>query len=244
MSADSIVQPRPLRLGRTSLCLYIPFDPHPCLFQSALEKKRGKARQLGTPPLYTLPGGLVLFQVVGAPAAVLWLERLIASGVTQILLLSFCGSLCPDFSIGKAVVLRRAMAEEGTSRHYFPRRKIFYPSFRLTTRIKETLERQGLPYTEASVVSTDAPYRETGDWLKDMRRRRIDVVDMEASAVLALAEYRRVEAAGLMIVSDELFSGVWNDRFPPALLRDRIERYFLPFLDLLKTRRPAWPGFP
>lgn len=104
------------------------------------------------------------------------------------------------------------------------------------------LRHQGLSFSLAITVSTDAPYRETPAWLKEMQNRRIDVADMEASAVFSLARYRGVEAAGLMVVSDELFSGVWNNHFPPSLLRETIQRYFFPFLESLKTlQMPAKP---
>jgi len=240
--SDSIVNPRPLAKNVPSFCLYIPFDPFPSLLQAAIEKSASPGPWPRNDHVYTLSGGIILYRLVGAPAAVLWLERLIASGVQKILLLSFCGSLKPGLRIGQVVVLRQALADEGTSRHYFPRQRTFFPSPVLTGEVVQTLGHRGLPFSLAATVSTDAPYRETQTWLKKMRDRHIDVVDMEASAVFALARYRGIEAAGLTVVSDELFSGVWNDHFPPFLLRETIERYFFPFLDSLKTPRiPAEP---
>jgi purine-nucleoside phosphorylase len=53
---------------------------------------------------------------------------------------------------------------------------------------------------------------------------------METSAVFALAEFHRREAASLMIVSDELSSGSWRHGFFETGLEESVRRHFLPFL--------------
>lgn len=230
MREKSIVQPKPLgKLGR-ELLIYLPFDPVPSVLGAVLQKKASASRKIGGGSFFMMEGSCVLYQVLGAPAAVLWLEALIVSGISRILLLSFCGSLSPRLRAGDAVVLTKALANEGTSRHYFPRQKIFHPSRELSRQVEDILRHSGLPFTKAPVVSTDAPYRETLSWLRRMQDMGMEAVDMEASAVFALAKCRRVEAASLMLVSDELFSGTWRDDFPPSQLKKKIRDYFLPLL--------------
>lgn len=243
MADRSLVQPKPLRKYKPQLLIDVPFDPLPAALGAVIQKKTlaGRSKAEDSRFIYAFPESCVLYQVVGAPATVLWLERFIASGVKKVLLLSFCGSLSPQLRIGKAVVIRKAWSDEGTSKHYFPGRKVFFPSPSLNQEVKEILRHSRLSFSEATVVSTDAPYRETAAWLGRMQARRVDVVDMEATAVFALAEYRRIEAAAVMLVSDELFSGVWNERFPSALLRDSIQHYFVPFLDHLTTETKNRP---
>jgi purine-nucleoside phosphorylase len=63
-----------------------------------------------------------------------------------------------------------------------------------------------------------------------MQEKRIDLVDMEASAVFAIAEFYKIEAAALLIVSDELFSGKWKYDFLRSELEKKIREYFFPFI--------------
>jgi len=81
-----------------------------------------------------------------------------------------------------------------------------------------------------TIVSTDAPYRETKSWLTKKQKNKIDLVDMETSAVFALAEFYRVQAAALMIISDELFSIKWRHKFTSFRLDKKVKEYFIPFI--------------
>ncbi len=60
--------------------------------------------------------------MLGAPQAVLVLEKLIALGVTEVMAVGWCGSLQPDVKIGDLVLPTGAFSEEGTSPH-LPHRK-------------------------------------------------------------------------------------------------------------------------
>jgi purine-nucleoside phosphorylase len=158
------------------------------------------------------------------------LERLIVSGAKKIILLGFCGSLNPEFKIMNVVSISKAFAEEGTSKHYFPRKRIFNPSSTLKKGIEGILHDSKLPFLTGSLVSTDAPYRETKSWLKQKQKRGIDLVDMEASAVLAIAKFYGIQAAALTIISDELWSGTWNKEFLSSELEEKMKKYFAPLL--------------
>jgi purine-nucleoside phosphorylase len=222
----SILRPKPIRGFEKKKVLYLPCDlPSGTLAQTLKRMARAK-RDLGFCSLYKLNGLSVLFGALGAAAAILGLEAVIASGAEDIVVLGFCGSLSRRFRIGDAVGISRAIADEGTSRHYFPRRRSFLPSPVLAGEI-ETLA-ASLP--RGVVVSTDAPYRETRSWLQKSLRRGADLVDMETSAVFALAAFRGIRAAALLIVSDELFRGRWRTGFSSPLLEERARGVFLPLL--------------
>jgi len=163
--------------------------------------------------------------------AVLSLERLAASGAQEILTLGFCGSLNPEFRLASAVSVTKALAAEGTSGHYCPRQKFFRASGPLQKSVENVLKGKRLPFLRGATVSMDAPFRETPAWLRKMRGKGMDVVDMEASAVFAMARFCGLQAAALMIVSDELFSGRWANGFADPRLEERIRDYFLPFFE-------------
>lgn len=56
--------------------------------------------------------------MMGAPQAVLTLDKLTALGVRRVVALGWCGSLQPHVRIGDVVLPTGALSEEGTSAHY------------------------------------------------------------------------------------------------------------------------------
>jgi len=96
--------------------------------------------------------------------------------------------------------------------------------------LEQTIRSQGLPLLPGAVVSTDAPYRETPSWRDRWLDSGADGVDMEASAVFALAEFRGIRAASLLIVSDELNELGHNRAFNHPRMSEVLQEYFLPFI--------------
>ncbi len=228
---ESIIKPQSIKGFGHGQVLYIPVDPpslklHKLLKESA---KRTKTTPFGH--LYRLPNRTVLTQCVGAPLAVMMLERLIASGAREIVILGFCGALDENTDIGEAVSATDAVSEEGTSKHYFPRKKCFRPSSILKGRIENALSKRSLSFVNGSIVSTDAPFRETRKWLERNRGKGIGFVDMETSAVLALADFYGIEAAALLLVSDQITPSSHRLGLHALKLSQNIRKYFLPFID-------------
>lgn len=221
----------PFRGFQRARLIYVPVDIPSGLIKKYLREHSGKEKATDWGILYLLEHAAVLFQAVGAPLAVLSLERLAASGAKEILILGFCGSLNPDYKLGSAVSITKACAEEGTSGHYCPGQKIFRASLPLQKSIENGLTSRKLSFLRGATVSMDAPFRETPAWLRIMRQKGMDVVDMEASAVFALARFHGLQAAALMIVSDELFSGRWKNGFSDPRLPIKAQDYFFPFLE-------------
>ena len=226
----SIVKPKPIRGFNREKVIYFPMDTPSNLLRKTIEKKASKEIPLGFGKLYFLKDKAIIYQAVGAPAAVLCLESLIASGAKQVIILGFCGSLNPRYPIKNVVCVSKALSEEGTSKHYFPLKKYYRSSNTLKRSLEKTLSSRSLPFLEGSIVSTDAPFRETKEWLDRKQKIRIDLVDMETSAVFSLAEYYGLKAAALMIVSDEIWSGVWRKDFSSSFLEEKMKKYFFPFL--------------
>lgn len=214
--------------------IYIPFDSPSRIIQKTLRKLCFKEKDIGFGWLYLLKNTVILYHSLSAPLAVLCLESLIASKAKRILLLGFCGSLNPSYKILDTVSISKALSEEGTSRHYLPKKRIFHSSPALKNVIENTLRQSSLPFLNGTAVSIDAPCRETESWLKDKQKRKIDLVDMETSAVFCLAEFRRIEAAALLITSDELWDRTWRKAFKLIELEEKIKKYFLPFISKIK----------
>jgi len=230
MKLDSIVRPRPVRGLRPERVIYVPCDLPSGLISAGLKKHSGARTDLRFCVLYTVNNQIVISGALGAPAAALALEPLVASGARDIILLGFCGSLSDPFAIGDLVSVARACSDEGTSKHYLARRRVFSPSASLQSELEEELQASGIEFSGGKIISTDTPYRETRSWLEKSRRRGAELVDMETSAVFALAQSLGVRAASLQIVSDELGSGRWKSGFSDRLLVERVRSAFFPLL--------------
>jgi len=231
-SKDEVLfKPQPVRGFERRNILYIPIDTPLNTIGEALKKR--SLKEMATPfgYAYLLKNRAVVFQAVGAPLAVIWLERFVVSGTEEILILGFCGALHSKSKTADPVIITEATSEEGTSRHYFPRKRIFHPSASLSQTVRQTLQARSLPYRTGSLVSTDAPFRETKSWLEQQRKKRLGFVDMEASAVFAMAEFHGIQAAALMLVTDNLSEAKHKIHFKHPRLIKNVQNYFFPFME-------------
>lgn len=158
---------------------------------------------------------------VGAPMAVLCLEKLIALGARRIILVGWCGALQPTLEVGNVLLPGQALCGEGTSRYYSSEHEP-QPSLSLTASLRAILDRQGMTWQEGRVWSTDAPYRESRDLLARLRQEQdIAAIDMEYSALCTVARFRGVDFAALMLVSDEIWQEQWLPGFVTPAFRLR-----------------------
>jgi uridine phosphorylase len=158
---------------------------------------------------------------VGAPMAVLCMEKLIVLGAKRIILVGWCGALQQGLEVGSVLLPGQALCGEGTSRYYSsesgPK-----PSADLISWLRDTLSRRMVSWQEGRVWSTDAPYRESRDLLARLRKEQdIVAIDMEYSALCTVSLFRGIEFAALMLVSDELWQKEWKPGFSTPEFRRR-----------------------
>jgi len=171
----------------------------------------------------------------GAPHAVLGLEKLIALGVKTVWVLGWCGSLQPDLNAGHFVIPDRAVSEEGTSRHYPIAKKAPEAHPGLTCTVAQAAARNGWAYKKGTVWTTDAIYRETPKKVRHFQKMGVLAVDMEMSALLTVAAYRRADLAALLVVSDELSSLKWKPGFSNPRLYENTRMGGQLLLDLARA---------
>ncbi len=150
---------------------------------------------------------------IGAPAAVANLEEFIAFGVKRFISLGTAGALRKGISIGGLMVCDRAIRDEGTSYHYLKPSKYAYPSKSLTADIRSALKACGLEFFCGTTWTVDAPYRETVAEVKKYQKEGVSTVEMEASALFAAAQVRRVPIGAMFTISDSLADLKWKPRF-------------------------------
>jgi len=150
---------------------------------------------------------------LGASAATLLLEKMIVLGVRKVWLVSCCGALDPAFSIGDLVLGRSAVSGEGVSRYYTDRH-VMNPDPFESEKIASFAEQFAGSVEDGVIWSTDAPYRERRSTLVSLREEYgVSAVDMEFSALCAVAAHRGISFGGLFVVSDLLWTRNWKPGF-------------------------------
>jgi uridine phosphorylase len=161
--------------------------------------------------------GVALYKAeVGAPAVALAMEVMIASGVKRILMLGVAGSLSPSCPVGSFVIPTWGIREEGTSYHYIPSRTVPKPSSKFVDELRLAL--LDLEPRLGGVWSTDAPYRETAKKVKEYARKGVLAVDMETTAMMAVAMRRKAEFAAVLTISDTVHGDEWDPAFGTVTL--------------------------
>ena len=159
----------------------------------------------------------------GAPAAIAGFERIVAAGGEEFIVLGLAGSIHPRARIGDIVVPAWGVREEGTSYHYMPPDYVPEPDSELASRLYSMLKvvkgRRRHRLLRGGIWSTDAIFRETIDKVEKYSSMGVYVVDMEMTALFAVAHYRKVKLAGVIAVSDELFTGEWKTGFEDNRLK-------------------------
>ena len=205
-----------------------------CFFQEVLQAQCTNGRlekidclrsEIGENPIYTVDVGeeciAVVHPGVGAPLAAAFLEELINAGVSQFVGCGGAGALVKDLAAGHVLIPVSAVRDEGTSYHYLPPDRESYPSTRVVKVIDGLLKREGVPYDEVKTWTTDGIFRET----QEKRRSRIEedcqVVEMEAAALFAVAEFRKVELGMLLYAGDLVVPEGWDGRRWSSRLKNR-----------------------
>jgi uridine phosphorylase len=163
---------------------------------------------------------LVYLSAVGAPSAGMLLETLIASGIRKVLMLGFAGSISAKCRIGDLAIPTWGIREEGTSYHYLEPGMRPEASIEFVQKLRNSL--RDAKFVEGGVWTTDAPYRETISKVRDYAEVGAIAVEMECTALMSIAMYRKVDFASLLVITDEIFEGEWKQGFDSSPVEDSI----------------------
>jgi len=154
----------------------------------------------------------VLHPGVGAPLAVGFTEEAVALGIRTFVACGGAGALDRTFDLGRVMVVSSALRDEGTSFHYArPSRTLDADALGVAV-AQRVLTELDVPHFTGRAWTTDAMLRET----RSRVQRRIDegchMVDMEASALMALAQYRGLRMAHILYAGDMVAGETWDNR--------------------------------
>jgi len=169
---------------------------------------------------------------IGAPATVALLEEALVTGARKILVFGTSGSLDNSLTDGRVVVPTHAYRDEGTSYHYMPAEAGDYVEVKTAAKMESMLNELEIPYITGRTWTTDGLFRETR---RNMQARRADgciTVEMECAAIMAMAEFRGVEAYQFLFTADNLDADEWESRMLGELPGDASEQYIRIALEL------------
>ena len=149
---------------------------------------------------------------VGAPACTVAYEELIAMGLEKLIMFGTCGSLDNSINDLAIIIPTAAIRDEGTSYHYVKSSEEIDVNKKYRTEFKEILKNQNISSIEGKVWTTDAPYRETEAKKERRKEQGCICVDMECSAMAAVAEFRNKELFQYFYAADNLDGAEWEER--------------------------------
>ncbi|MBI5622536.1 MAG: nucleoside phosphorylase [Elusimicrobia bacterium] len=195
-----------------------------CFFQEVIKRVKNKLHFKTLPPFTSEMGKIPVYAAtyrgrpmgiipaaVGSPLAAAILEDVIARGGRKFIACGGAGVLNSGIGSGDIVVPTSAVRDEGTSYHYLPAHQEARPSPQAVAAIIGVLKRHGCQYVKGKTWTTDAFYRETHKKVAARRKQGCLTVEMEASALFAVARFRDITLGQLLYGGDDV-SGIGWDR--------------------------------
>jgi uridine phosphorylase len=178
---------------------------------------------------------------VGSPSAAIALEELAAVGVETVIRPGTTGALQADIEVGDMVVATGAAKEEGTTKRYERVEYPAVPDFEVVRALTDAAEANDEDVHVGPVVTDDAFYAETDEYVADWEAAGLLAVEMESAALFALARRKGLRAGAICTVDGNLVAGtqkgsddVSENELPPKA-RNNVERMIELALDAAVT---------
>ena len=164
----------------------------------------------------------IVQSMIGAPGTITQMEELIACGADTVIGFGIAGSLQSTSPVGSLVVPEECIREEGTSHHYLPEDVRVTCDREIRDIFRSVAEELQVEVSFGPHWTIDAPYRELRSKVQDYAQQGVLAVEMETSAMYALAQFREIRACNLLVISDELWKE-WKPAFGTPELKEGID---------------------
>ena len=149
--------------------------------------------------------------LLGAPASVGALEDVTKFiDVKKFVVFGSAGTLDRETCYGKVMVPTHAYRDEGTSYHYAKAED--YIVIKNSNVVESFMQKYKIPYVSGRCWTTDAFYRETKNNFLKRKNEGCIAVDMECSAMQAVADFRDLDLYYFLLSGDLLDAPEWDDR--------------------------------
>lgn len=149
---------------------------------------------------------------VGASMAAVDIEDLHAMGVNKFIVFGNCGVLDSTIDDCSVIIPNKALRDEGTSCHYMELSRSIELNRKYISDFKEILDQFGYSYTEGTTWTTDAFYRETKEKVMRRKAEGAITVEMEASAIQAVCNFREIDLFMFFYAGDNLAAREYDCR--------------------------------
>jgi uridine phosphorylase len=147
---------------------------------------------------------------MGAPVTALEIEKAIEMGASKFIIFGSAGGVGEEVEVGDIIVPTKALRDEGLSHHYLKNSLFVEPDSSLLSVINHVLKRNKIGFLNGVTWTTDAPWRETRKEVERYKNKGILTIEMESAALFAVAKARRVKAAALFSISDQIKRGKFS----------------------------------
>lgn len=154
----------------------------------------------------------VFMSRVGAPACTVQYEEVLAMGLEKLIMFGTCGVLDKSIEDLAIIIPTSAVRDEGTSYHYMKSSDEIIVNEKYVSEFIDVLNTNSVSYIRGKVWTTDAPYRETRNKVLRRKKQGCLCVDMECSAMHAVAKFRGKDLFQFFYAADNLDSVEWDQR--------------------------------
>jgi len=160
----------------------------------------------GTPISVTSTG-------IGSPSAAIAVEELARVGVDTFLRVGSCGAIQPEMAVGDLVITTGGVRQEGTSDEYVREDYPAVADYEVVSALVAAAERLGYDYHTGLTMSADSFYAGQGrpgfegfeaagsdDLVDELKAANVKNIEMEASAILTLANVYGLRAGAVCSV--------------------------------------------
>ncbi len=149
---------------------------------------------------------------VGAPASVGDYEDILELGLEKLVVFGSCGVLKKEIKDLEIIIPTTAIRDEGTSYHYLPATEELEVNPKYIKEFEELCKYHEYSYYKGKTWTTDAIYRETVNKVNTRKEQGAICVEMECSAMNAVAKFRNKELFTFFYAADNLDSINWDKR--------------------------------
>jgi uridine phosphorylase len=173
----------------------------------------------------------------GSPITAELAEEFAAMGVRHMILMTWAGTLQPDLSPGDIIVIDRAIRDEGTSYHYLLAEKYVDADPQLADELISAVQARGGNCSRGTTWTTDAPFRETLDEIKQYKAEGVKTVEMESAGLFTIGQVRKIPTVSVVVAMDSLGEFHWSVPENLNKILRSLELVYQASLDVLKQRR-------